>query len=62
MSNYPNKTAIVNLLGIVTGVCLLLTLWHMFKLLGIRGTLPDDKGRNDAGHGLRKTVESRVIK
>ena len=62
MSNYPNKTAIMNLLGIVTGVCLFLIFWHMFKLLGKRGAVPDDNGRNETGRGLRKTVESRVIK
>ena len=62
VSNYPNKTAFVNLLGIVTGVCLLLMVWHMFKLLGKRGILPNDNGRNETSHGLRKMVESRVIK
>jgi len=62
VSNYPNKNAILNLLGVVTGVCLLLMVWHMVKLLGKRGTLQDDEGRNEAGRGPRKTVESRVIK
>lgn len=62
MPNYTNKTTIMNLLGIVIGVCLFFIFCHMFKLLGKRGTLPDDKDRNEAGYGLRKTVESRVIK
>ncbi len=62
MSNHPNKTAIMNLLGIVTGVCLFLILCHMFKLLGKKGTVLNDKDRNETGHGLKKMVESRVIK
>jgi len=62
VSSYPNKTAIMNMLGIVTEVCLFLIFWHMFKLLGKRDTVPNNNGRNETGHGLRKTVESRVIK
>ena len=36
MPNYTNKITIMNLLGIIIGVCLFLMFCHMLKLLGKR--------------------------
>jgi hypothetical protein len=59
--NYSNKNAAVNLLGIVTGVCLALVVWSVAKLLSKNAALSDNEGQNDAGNNRRKTVDCRVI-
>lgn len=61
MYNYSNKNAAVNLLGIVTGVCLALVVWSVAKLLSKNAALSDNEGQNDPGNNRRKTVDCRVI-
>jgi hypothetical protein len=59
--NYLNKNAAVNLLGIVTGVCLALVVWSVAKLLSKNAALSDCEGQNDPDSSHRKTVDCRVI-
>jgi hypothetical protein len=61
VSNYSNKSAIVNLLGIVTGVCLAMAIWSVARLLGRKAVLSDYGRQNDAGNNPRKKVDCRVI-
>jgi hypothetical protein len=59
--NYSNKNAAVNLLGIVTGVCLALVVWSVAKLLSKNAALSDCEGQNESDGSRRKTVDCRVI-
>jgi hypothetical protein len=61
VSNYSNKSAIVNLLGIVTGVCLALAIWSVARLLGGKAVMSDNGRQNDAGNNPRKKIDCRVI-
>jgi hypothetical protein len=61
VSNYSNKNAVVNLLGIVTGLCLLFVLWSVARLLGKKAVLSDSGRQNDAGNNHRKKIDCTVI-